>query len=77
MISDLNASGDDPQRKILTGDYVVDEKHRNITVSDEGWEKVEGLLGIGNIADPENWRSSITSRPQSRHTRSIAKTWNT
>jgi preprotein translocase subunit SecA len=39
----------------LTGDYVVDEKHRNITVSDEGWEKVESLLGIGNIADPENW----------------------
>jgi len=41
--------------KQLTGDYVVDEKHRNITVSDEGWEKVEKLLGIGNIADPENW----------------------
>ena len=38
-----------------TGDYVVDEKHRNITVTDEGWEKIEGLLGIGNIADPENW----------------------
>src|SRR6266516_3647750 len=41
--------------KILTGDFVVDEKHRNITVTEEGWEKVEGLLGIGNIADPENW----------------------
>jgi preprotein translocase subunit SecA len=41
--------------KILTGDFVVDEKHRNITVTDEGWEKVEGILGIGNIADPENW----------------------
>jgi preprotein translocase subunit SecA len=41
--------------KQLTGDFVVDEKHRNITVSDEGWEKVEKLLGIGNIADPENW----------------------
>ena len=41
--------------KILTGDFVVDEKHRNITVTDEGWEKVEKLLGIGNIADPENW----------------------
>src|ERR1700723_3118779 len=27
----------------------------NLTVSDEGWEKVEKLLGIGNIADPENW----------------------
>ena len=39
----------------LTGDFVVDEKHRNITVSDEGWERVEQLLGIGNIADPENW----------------------
>jgi preprotein translocase subunit SecA len=39
----------------LTGDYVIDEKHRNITVTDEGWTKVEGLLGIGNIADPENW----------------------
>jgi len=38
-----------------TGDFVVDEKHRNITVTDEGWEKVEKLLGIGNIADPENW----------------------
>ena len=41
--------------KQYTGDYVVDEKHRNITVTDEGWEKVEQLLGIGNIADPENW----------------------
>jgi preprotein translocase subunit SecA len=55
LIRELNDSGDDPQRRILTGDYAVDEKHRNITVTDEGWEKVEQLLGIGNIADPENW----------------------
>jgi preprotein translocase subunit SecA len=41
--------------KQYTGDYVVDEKHRNITVTDVGWEKVEQLLGIGNVADPENW----------------------
>ncbi len=41
--------------KQYTGDYVVDEKHRNITISDDGWEKVEQLLGISNIADPENW----------------------
>ena len=41
--------------KQYTGDFVVDEKHRSITVTDEGWEKVEGLLGIGNVADPENW----------------------
>src|SRR3989441_944454 len=39
----------------LTGDFVVDEKHKTITVSDQGWEKVEQLLGIGNIPDPENW----------------------
>ena len=41
--------------KELTGDFVVDEKHKSITVTDDGWEKVEQLLGIGNIADPENW----------------------
>jgi preprotein translocase subunit SecA len=41
--------------KTWSGDYVVDEKARAITVTDEGWEKIEKLLGIGNIADPENW----------------------
>jgi len=55
MLTELARVGDDPQRKVLTNDYVIDEKHRNITVSDSGWEKVEKLLGIGNIADPENW----------------------
>ncbi len=39
----------------MTGDYVVDEKHRNTVITDEGWEKVEQLLGIDNVADPENW----------------------
>jgi len=43
------------ETKTWTGDYVVDEKTRAITVTDEGWEKVEKLLGIGNIADQENW----------------------
>ena len=43
------------EEKTLTGDYVVDEKHKTISVTDEGWEKIEQLLGIGNIADPENW----------------------
>jgi preprotein translocase subunit SecA len=41
--------------KQYTGDFVVDEKHKTVTVTDEGWAKVEELLGIGNIADPENW----------------------
>ncbi len=43
------------ETKVYTGDFVIDEKARAITVTDEGWEKIEGLLGIGNIADPENW----------------------
>ena len=43
------------ETKVWTGDFVVDEKARAITVTDEGWEKIEKLLGIGNIADPENW----------------------
>jgi len=55
LLAELEESGSDTQRKILTGDYAVDEKHRNITVTDKGWEHVEQLLGIGNIADPENW----------------------
>jgi preprotein translocase subunit SecA len=43
------------ENKTWSGDFVIDEKARAITVTDEGWEKVESLLGIGNIADPENW----------------------
>jgi preprotein translocase subunit SecA len=43
------------EAKIFTGDYVVDEKQRTIGVTDEGWFKIEELLGITNIADPENW----------------------
>jgi preprotein translocase subunit SecA len=41
--------------KYFSGDYVVDEKHRTIGVTDEGWITIENLLGIGNIADAENW----------------------
>jgi preprotein translocase subunit SecA len=41
--------------KFLTGDYIVDEKQRTIGVTDEGWVTIEKLLGIDNIADPENW----------------------
>jgi preprotein translocase subunit SecA len=42
-------------QKFLTGDYIVDEKQRTIGVTDSGWETIEKLLGIGNIADAENW----------------------
>ncbi|HTU49027.1 MAG TPA: preprotein translocase subunit SecA [Acidobacteriaceae bacterium] len=52
---ELGEETDSIEQKILTGDYVVDEKHRTIGVTDEGWEKIEKLLGIESIADPENW----------------------
>ena len=38
-----------------TGDYTVDEKHKTTLITDQGWVKVEQMLGIENIADPENW----------------------
>jgi preprotein translocase subunit SecA len=41
--------------KYFSGDYFVDEKQRTIGVTDSGWETIEKLLGIGNIADAENW----------------------
>jgi preprotein translocase subunit SecA len=41
--------------KFFSGDYIVDEKQRTIGVTDQGWETIEELLGIGNIADAENW----------------------
>jgi preprotein translocase subunit SecA len=41
--------------KTFTGDYVVDEKHRTIGVTDEGWVTIEDKLGIDNIASAENW----------------------
>ncbi len=43
------------ETKRLTGDYIVDEKQRTIGVTDEGWVTIEKTLGIGNIADAENW----------------------
>ncbi len=43
------------EEKHYTGDFIVDEKHRNTVITDQGWEKVEKLLGVENIADPENW----------------------
>src|ERR1700735_2110502 len=41
--------------KYFSGDYVVDEKHRTIGVTDDGWITIEKALGIDNIADAENW----------------------
>jgi preprotein translocase subunit SecA len=35
-------------------DYIVDEKGKSAALTEEGIRKVEGLLGVSNITDPEN-----------------------
>jgi preprotein translocase subunit SecA len=41
-------------RKRTTGDYVIDEKAHQVSLTEEGVEKVEQLLGLRNLYDPEN-----------------------
>jgi len=35
-------------------DYTLDEKHRTATLTEEGFEKCERLLGLTNMSDPAN-----------------------
>ncbi len=37
-----------------TGDFVVNEKEKNATLTEEGVRRVEKFFGITNLADPEN-----------------------
>ncbi|MFZ2358899.1 MAG: preprotein translocase subunit SecA [Anaerolineae bacterium] len=37
------------------GDYLVDEKDRVVTLTEAGIEKMQSLLGIGNLYSPENF----------------------
>jgi len=41
-------------KKSTTGDYVVDEKAHQVSITDEGVEKVEQLLGVRNLYEIEN-----------------------
>ncbi|HBL26288.1 MAG TPA: preprotein translocase subunit SecA, partial [Acidobacteria bacterium] len=41
-------------KKSTTGDFLVDEKGHSASLTDDGVEKVERLLGIKNLYDPEN-----------------------
>jgi preprotein translocase subunit SecA len=40
--------------KVKTGDYVVDEKAHSAVLTEEGVERSERLLGVGNLYDPSN-----------------------
>ncbi|NWF83746.1 MAG: preprotein translocase subunit SecA, partial [Bryobacteraceae bacterium] len=45
--------GKEPGEKYMTGDYTVDERHRSVALTEEGVAKVERLLNIPNLYDPE------------------------
>ncbi|HYZ87473.1 MAG TPA: preprotein translocase subunit SecA [Bryobacteraceae bacterium] len=46
--------GREPGEKYTTGDYTVDEKHKTVALTEEGVGKVERLLNIQNLYDPQN-----------------------
>jgi preprotein translocase subunit SecA len=43
--------------KLEPDDYIMDEKHRTVALSDEGTEKVQKMLGIKNLYSPDYVRS--------------------
>jgi preprotein translocase subunit SecA len=43
--------------KLVPDDYVLDEKRRSVSLTDEGVEKVQKLLGVKNLYTPEYVRS--------------------
>ncbi len=40
--------------KVKTGDYVVDEKAHTAVLTEEGVDRAERLLGVGNLYEPSN-----------------------
>ena len=53
--------GKEPGEKYTTGDFTIDEKHRQAALTEEGVLHVEKLLGIGNMYEPQNveWNHHI------------------
>jgi preprotein translocase subunit SecA len=55
--AEMGKDGIDPE-----GDYEVDEKQRNVTLTDEGFAKVEQLLGVSDLYDPADpWAHFINN----------------
>ena len=58
------------------GDYIVDEKAKTVTLTEQGTAHCESLLGVDNMSDA-TWRSPTTSTRRSRRTTSSPRTWTT
>jgi preprotein translocase subunit SecA len=41
-------------KKRVTGDYIVDEKQHSAVLTEDGVDRAEKLLGVGNLYDPSN-----------------------
>jgi preprotein translocase subunit SecA len=46
--------GEELEENKKTGDYVVDEKNHSAVLTEDGVDKAERLLGVGNLYDPGN-----------------------
>src|SRR5438045_6106732 len=49
--------GEELEENKKTGDYVVDEKNHSAVLTEDGVDKSERLLGVGNLYDPDNMES--------------------
>src|SRR5215213_2818499 len=46
--------GDKSDEGVTVGDYLVDEKQHTAVLTEDGVDKAERLLGVGNLYDPSN-----------------------
>jgi preprotein translocase subunit SecA len=46
--------GEEIEDNKKTGDYIVDEKNHSAVLTEEGVDKTERLLGVGNLYEPSN-----------------------
>ncbi|MDG6778480.1 preprotein translocase subunit SecA [Thiomicrorhabdus sp. zzn3] len=55
LIANLEQGEEDPETKISTGDFTIDEKAKQVYLTDQGHEKVEQMLAeIGMIGEDES-----------------------
>jgi preprotein translocase subunit SecA len=49
--------GDEPRDRTYTNDYIIEEKHRTVFMTEQGERKIEELLGIGSLNDLVNYET--------------------
>src|SRR3981081_2589072 len=54
LVKGEEVDGKEPGEKYTTGDYTIDEKHKSSALTEEGVLRLEKLLNIDNLYDPQN-----------------------